>query len=78
MTLKHEPVVEVAEEGVITVRVSAHTLSALQTLAEKLGMALEDLARLAIEDFLEPPDDHFQDSMDYLLAKNQDLYRRLA
>ena len=78
MTLKREPIIEMAEEAVITVRVSAHTLSSLQALAEQLGVALEDLARLAIEDFLEPSDDHFQDLMDYLLAKNQELYRRLA
>lgn len=78
MTLKREPIVEMAEESVITVRVSNQTLSSLQALAEQLGVALDDLARLAIEDFLEPSDDHFQDLMDYLLAKNQELYRRLA
>ena len=78
MTLEREDFVEVAEEAVISVRVAAHTLSALQALAAQLGVLPEDLARLAIEDFLEAPDDAFQDLMDYLLTKNQDLYRRLA
>lgn len=78
MTLERENVVEAVEEGVITVRVSTHTQSSLQALASKLGITPEDLVRVAIEDFLEPPDDHFQGLMDYLLAKNQDLYRRLA
>lgn len=50
----------------------------LRAEAERLGLSPEDLARAALNDFLAGPDDDFAAAARRVLAKNEDLYRRLA
>ncbi len=40
--------------------------------------SVEELARSSIEELLAQPDDKFQRVAEYVLKKNEDLYRRLA
>jgi hypothetical protein len=46
--------------------------------ADRLGLSPEDLARAALSDLLATPDAEFQAVAERIIAKNRDLYRRLA
>ena len=50
----------------------------LRAEADRLGISPEDLARATLKDFLSMPDDAFRDAAARVLAKNRDLYKRLA
>ena len=50
----------------------------LRREAERLGVSPEDLARAALADLLAIPDPEFSKAAARILAKNEELYRRLA
>jgi hypothetical protein len=50
----------------------------LRGIAARLKVAPEDLARAGVEDLLAQPDDQFRKTLDRLMAKNAESYRRLA
>lgn len=50
----------------------------LEAEAKRLGIAAEELARAAVSDLLAAPDADFQDAAARILARNHELYRRLA
>ncbi len=50
----------------------------LEAEAKRLGVPTEELARAAVSDLLAAPDATFQDAAARVLAKNHELYRRLA
>jgi antitoxin FitA len=50
----------------------------LRAEAERLGLSPEDLAKAALNDLLSAPDTEFQGAVRRVLAKNQELYKRLA
>lgn len=50
----------------------------LQQEADRLGIAPADLARAALTDLLALRDEDFRAAAERVLAKNEDLYRRLA
>jgi hypothetical protein len=50
----------------------------LRAEAARLGLSPEDLARAVLSDLLSTPDAEFQDAARRVLAKNRDLYKRLA
>ena len=50
----------------------------LRQEAERLAVSPDELARAALSDLLSTPDPEFRAASARVLAKNQDLYRRLA
>lgn len=62
----------------ITLTVSEAQLTQLQEKAARLGITLEDLLLLSIEEILSRPDEDFRKAAGYVLQKNAELYRRLA
>jgi hypothetical protein len=50
----------------------------LRAEAARLGVSPEDLARAALADLLATPDAEFQAAATRVIAKNRELYRRLA
>jgi hypothetical protein len=50
----------------------------LRAEAERLGLAPEELARAALSDLLSTPDPEFHDVARRVVAKNRELYKRLA
>jgi len=46
-------------------------------MAAGLGMTPEELVRASVEDLLGSPEE-FRKAVDYVLKKNEELYRRLA
>lgn len=62
----------------ITVELEPEQFAKLQSIAERLGVSVESLARSSLEDLLVGPDDKFERAAEYVLRKNKELYRRLA
>jgi len=52
--------------------------SRLRMEADRLGVAPEVLARLAVEDLLAQPEAAFQEAARRVVEKNRELYDRLA
>jgi antitoxin FitA len=62
----------------ITVNLSDEHLLRLKELAARLGVSLEELARVSITELLAQSDEKFESASEYVLKKNAELYRRLA
>jgi antitoxin FitA len=62
----------------ITIELAEERLRILQQRADTLGMTVEELIQRGIDDLLARPQDEFQKTLDYVLEKNAELYRRLA
>ena len=62
----------------ITINLEDEQVARLGEIASRLGVSVEDLARVSIEELLAAPDEKFEQAADYVLKKNGDLYRRLA
>ncbi|MBW4593593.1 MAG: DNA-binding protein [Brasilonema angustatum HA4187-MV1] len=62
----------------ITIQISNDRLVKLQETASRLGVSIEELVLMGVEQLLNQPEASFQDAMDYVLNKNAELYKRLA
>ncbi|MCB0060634.1 MAG: hypothetical protein KDE19_00905 [Caldilineaceae bacterium] len=62
----------------LVISVSDDTWPKLQKLAAAYRIAPEELISVSIHDLLEQPENEFQRIVQYILAKNAELYRRLA
>ncbi len=62
----------------ITLDIAEEHLKALQARAQSLGITLEDLVRLSIQDIIHRPSSEVQRAIDYVTRKNSELYQRLA
>ena len=62
----------------LTVSVREEEFERLQGLATDLGVSLEELARVGLQDLLAQPDEALQQATKRVLEKNRELYRRLA
>ena len=62
----------------ITIPLSDGQLTNLQEMALRLRVPPETLLAAALEALLNRPDEEFQRTMEYVLQKNEELYRRLA
>ena len=47
-------------------------------MAQANGISPEELLRATIEDWLNYPNNDFEQAVNYVLKKNSELYRRLA
>lgn len=54
------------------------TVTKLKEAAERLSLSPEELAILSLEEKLAQLDDQFRNTTDYVLNKNEELYKRLA
>jgi hypothetical protein len=61
----------------ITISLPEDRMSELKEMAAGLGTTPEDLVRASVEDLLGRPEE-FQKAVDYVLKKNEELYKRLA
>lgn len=62
----------------ITITLSEVDAERLQQLATELKVSPEALVRATLNDALSRPEPSFRQAMEYVLAKNEELYRRLA
>lgn len=61
-----------------TISLSEKQSQQLREIADQYHIAPEELVRASIEDLLTRPQNDFQTALDYVLRKNNDLYKRLA
>ena len=64
--------------GTITIMLPDERLSRLEDRAAELGITVEELVRLSVDELLAKPDDAFEQALSRILEKNKDLYERLA
>ena len=50
----------------------------LREVAERYGIAPEEIARLSLEDLLSRSDESIQAQIDHVIEKNKELYQHLA
>jgi predicted transcriptional regulator len=62
----------------ITITLPDDSMARLKEVAAGLGTSPEELVRASVEDLLGRPEEEFQRAADYVLKKNEVLYRRLA
>lgn len=62
----------------ISIPLSEERLSHLRAWAAQAGLAPEEFLRRRVEQFLDRPDEQFSRAAGEVLAKNAELYRRLA
>ena len=62
----------------IPISLSDQRLAVLRLRAQQVGLAPEEFLRRRVEQLLDRPDAEFLQAAAYVLAKNADLYRRLA
>ena len=62
----------------LEVQLPERTASKLEVAAERLNISPEELLILSLEEKLTQLDVEFQQATDYVLAKNAELYKRLA
>ncbi|MEH1790132.1 DNA-binding protein [Nostoc sp.] len=62
----------------ITIQVPDERLLKLQETANNLGVSIEELVLMGIEEILDKPNASFKGAMNYVLKKNTELYKRLA
>ena len=62
----------------ITITLPDDSMARLKEVAAGLGTSPEELVRASVEDLLGRPEAEFQRAADYVLKKNEVLYRRLA
>ena len=64
--------------SMVTIPISDEHLAQLRAWAEQVGLTPEEFLRRRVQQLLEPPDQQFRQAAEYVLQKNEDLYRRLA
>jgi hypothetical protein len=62
----------------IKIILSQERLAKLRELAARFELRPEELARVGLEELLSRPEEGFHGSVEYVLRKNAELYRRLA
>ena len=62
----------------ITIDIPDERLRLLEQRAYALGLTIEDLLRMSLDDLLIRPQEEMQQALDYVLRKNAALYQRLA
>jgi antitoxin FitA len=62
----------------ITITISDDRLLRLKELAKDANVAPEELVRASVEEWLSHPKNDFAEAAEYVLQKNEELYRRLA
>ena len=62
----------------ITVTLPDEQATLLREVADRLRVSAEDLVQATIEDMLAQPDEQFRRTAEFVLAKNAELYHRLA
>ncbi len=62
----------------ITLNINDERFQKLQATASRLGISVEELVLVGIDNLLTEKGESFQNAMEYVLNKNAELYKRLA
>jgi len=62
----------------VTLQIDDAKAAALRERAQRVGLEPEQLLRASLDDLVAQPNDDFDQAANRVLAKNRELYRRLA
>jgi predicted transcriptional regulator len=62
----------------LTIQLSDETAGRLEALADQLGMSLEEVAQISIDDQLKRLGQEYEEAAEEVLSKNAELYQRLS
>ncbi len=62
----------------MTLQIDDAKAEALRRMAQRVGLEAEQLLTVTVDDLIGQPDADFDEAVRRVLAKNQDLYQRLA
>ncbi len=62
----------------LTIAIPDERMEELKEKAARLKVSPEELVLASIQELLARPDEAFEQATDYVLKKNQELYRRLS
>lgn len=62
----------------LTITVPDNDFIVIKDKANRLGISVEDLMKLNLKMLVAQPDNHFKQTLRYVLEKNAELYQRLA
>jgi cytidylate kinase len=62
----------------IIISLPEEKLAIIREMASARGMSIEDFVRAGIDRLLGESGEDFEKAVDYVLKKNEDLYKRLA
>jgi len=62
----------------ITINLPEHKVAKLEDKAKNLGLTVEALLHINIDELLKEPDSEVMDIINEIIDKNSELYRRLA
>ena len=62
----------------IRIELAKEQFDQLRDIAERFGLAPEEMARLGLEDLLIGSDESIKAQIEYVIEKNRELYQRLA
>jgi hypothetical protein len=62
----------------ITIELPNERLQKLREMAQSLGVSMEELVQVSVEEMLTQPEEQFRKAAQYVLKKNKELYKRLA
>lgn len=62
----------------ITIALPDEIMDKLKDLAKRHHVTPEDLVRVTVEELISSPQDSFEETLDYVLNKNKELYKKLA
>lgn len=66
------------EMSEITIIIQDEHLQKLQDTADRLGISIENLLLMSVEELINRQEQTFKTATDYVLQKNVELYQRLA
>jgi antitoxin FitA len=62
----------------LTIALPDEQLQKLKEITTRLNVTPEELERIGVEELIARPETEFQNSVNYVLEKNAELYKRLA
>lgn len=65
-------------QTMLSIQIAPEIEIRLRSAADRLHVAVDDLAAALVRDFVAEPDPEFESAARHVLEKNQELYRRLA
>ncbi|MCP3682345.1 MAG: DNA-binding protein [bacterium] len=62
----------------LTTNISEERWARLKEISDQFGISPEELVRISVDDLLTRPQEDCKQAIDYVVNKNEELYRRLS
>jgi hypothetical protein len=62
----------------LTINIPEDRWARLKAISDQFGISPEELIRISVDDLLTRPQEDCKQAIDYVVKKNEELYRRLS